>query len=50
MRRLSILLLLALPLCAQSIRFAEDRKIFLLTTSQNSYAMGIAADGSLRHI
>ncbi len=50
MRRLSILLLLALPLCAQSIRFAEDRKVFLLTTSQNSYAMGIAADGSLRHV
>jgi alpha-galactosidase len=50
MRRLPILLLVALPLFAQSIRFAEDRKVFLLTTSQNSYAMGIAADGSLRHI
>jgi alpha-galactosidase len=50
MRRLPILLLLALPLSAQSIRFAEDRKVFLLTTSQNSYAMGIAADGSLRHM
>jgi alpha-galactosidase len=50
MRRVPILLLLALPLCAQSIRFAEDRKIFLLTTKQSSYAMGIAADGALRHV
>ncbi len=50
MRRLPILILLALPVFAQSIRFAEDRKVFLLTTSQNSYAMGIAADGSLRHM
>jgi alpha-galactosidase len=50
MRRLPTLLLLASPLVAQSIRFAEDRKVFLLTTSQNPYAMGIADDGSLRHI
>jgi len=50
MRRLLLFLFLAMPLFAQSIRFAEDRKVFLLTTSQNSYAMGIAADGSLRHI
>jgi alpha-galactosidase len=50
MRRLPILILLALPLCAQSIQFAQDRKVFLLTTSQSSYAMGIAADGSLRNI
>jgi alpha-galactosidase len=50
MRRLPILLLLACPLFAQSIRFAEDRQVFLLTTSQNSYALGIAPDRSLRHI
>jgi alpha-galactosidase len=50
MRRVTVLLLLALPLFAQSIRFAADRKVFLLSTSRNSYAMGIAADGALRHI
>ena len=50
MRRVLTLLFLALPLFAQAIRFAPDRKVFLLTTSQNSYAMGIAPDGSLRHI
>ena len=50
MRRLPILLLLASSLFAQPIRFAEDRQVFLLTTSQNSYALGIAPDHSLRHI
>ncbi|HEY1217420.1 MAG: alpha-galactosidase [Bryobacteraceae bacterium] len=50
MRRVPILLLLASALFAQSIRFAEDRQVFLLTTSQNSYALGIAPDRSLRNI
>src|ERR1019366_1247749 len=50
MRRVPILLLLAFPLFAQSMRFAEDRQVFLLTTSQNSYALGIAPDRSLRNI
>ena len=50
MRRLPILLFLASSLFGQPIRFAEDRKVFLLTTSQNSYALGIAADRSLRNI
>lgn len=50
MRRVPILLLLTSGLFAQSIRFAEDRQVFLLTTSQNSYALGIAPDRSLRNI
>jgi alpha-galactosidase len=50
MRRVPIFLFLASGLFAQSIRFAEDRQVFLLTTSQSSYAMGIAPDRSLRNI
>ncbi|MGB7760693.1 MAG: alpha-galactosidase [Bryobacteraceae bacterium] len=50
MRHVPILLLFASAIFAQSIRFAEDRQVFLLTTSQNSYALGIAPDRSLRHI
>jgi alpha-galactosidase len=50
MRRLPIFLLLASGVFAQSIQFAADRQVFLLTTSQSSYVMGIAPDRSLRHI
>jgi len=50
MRRVPLLLLLAWQLIGQSIRFSEDRRIFLLTTSQSSYALGIAPDRSLRHV
>jgi len=50
MRRAPIVLLLATPLFAQSIQFSEARRVFLLTTSQSSYALGIAPDRSLRNI
>jgi len=35
---------------AQSIRFIESRKTWLLNTAQSSYAMGLNADGRLEHI
>ncbi len=37
-------------LSAQSIRFLPAKKIWLLTTSQNSYAMGLGPDGQLEHL
>jgi len=37
-------------LSAQSIQFLQNKKIWLLTTSQNSYAMGLGPDGQLEHI
>ncbi len=35
---------------AQSIQYIAGQKIWLLTTAQSSYAMGLAADGRLEHI
>ena len=35
---------------AQSIQYSEAKKVWLLTTRQNSYAMGVAADGALRNL
>ncbi|MFL6351443.1 MAG: alpha-galactosidase [Bryobacteraceae bacterium] len=37
-------------LLAQNIRFDEGRKVWLLTTSHSSYAMGLARDGQLQHL
>ncbi|MCU1234421.1 MAG: glycoside hydrolase, clan [Candidatus Solibacter sp.] len=45
----ALCLLSALSLQAQ-IQYIESRKIFLLTTSKNSYAMGLGQDGALRHL
>jgi len=39
-----------LPLSAQSIQYNAAKKIFLLTTKQSSYAMGVAPDGQLQHL
>jgi alpha-galactosidase len=54
MRRTAALFLVPLlgaaSLSAQAIQYSESRKIWLLTTRQSSYAMGIGADGSLRHL
>ena len=47
------LLLSCLGICslsAQSIRFLSAKKIWILTTSQNSYAMGLGPDGQLEHL
>jgi alpha-galactosidase len=35
---------------AQNIRFEEGRKVWLLTTSHNSYAMGLTPEGQLQHL
>jgi len=46
----AILLLAATELTAQSIQFNESRKVWLLTTRTSSYALGLGADGALRHL
>ena len=33
-----------------AIQFIESRKIFLLTTRESSYAMGVSADGTLQNL
>ena len=43
-------LLAATFLWGQAIQYSEDRKVWLLTTRQSSYALGVAADGALRHL
>ncbi len=35
---------------AQSIQYVESRKVWLLTTRESSYAMGVAGDGLLEHL
>ncbi len=45
-----LVLLLPAALSAQPIQYSDARKVWLLTTRQNSYAMGVAADGALRHL
>ena len=50
MRRVVILLAFAGPAFAQPVQYLESKKTFLLTSRQSSYALGIAADGALRHL
>jgi alpha-galactosidase len=54
MLRMHRLLLICLTagqvLCAQAIQYAEDRKVWLLTTRQSSYALGVGAGGQLQHL
>jgi alpha-galactosidase len=40
----------ACSLPAQSVQYLTDKKIFLLTTKQSSYAMGVSPDGQLQHL
>src|SRR5215471_9946454 len=35
---------------AQPIQYFESKKVFLITTRQNSYALGVGANGLLRHL
>ena len=49
-RAAGLILLFAFSASAQSIQYSESRKIWLLTTRQSSYAMGLGADGALRHL
>ena len=48
--RLAVSCLVCAAVHAQSVQYVEARKIFLLTTRDSSYAMGVAADGALRHL
>jgi alpha-galactosidase len=53
LRLIGLLLLLpfvAPSLFAQAVQYDEARKIWLLTTRQNSYAMGVDANGSLQNL
>jgi alpha-galactosidase len=49
-RAVGLILVSAFCVSAQSIQYSEPRKIWLLTTRQSSYAMGLGADGALRHL
>ncbi len=49
-RAAGLILLFAFSASAQPIQYSEARKVWLLTTRQNSYAMGLGADGALRHL
>jgi alpha-galactosidase len=48
--RLVVACLACAALEAQSIQYVEARKVWLLTTRDSSYAMGVGADGALRHL
>jgi len=51
MRRVALLLLtVSLAMSAQAIRFDETRKVWLFTTKQSSYAIGVSPDGQLQHL
>ncbi len=50
MLRLTCLLVLSSAAFAQPIQYIESKKVFLITTRDNSYALGVAADGALRHL
>ncbi|SPE41515.1 Glycoside hydrolase, clan GH-D [Candidatus Sulfopaludibacter sp. SbA3] len=48
--RLAVPCLVCAAVHAQSIRYTEGRKIWLLTTRESSYAMGVGPDGALRNL
>ena len=48
--RLAVSSLACAALSAQSIQYVEARKVWLLTTRDSSYAMGVGADGALRNL
>ncbi len=54
MRRVATLTLFFLFACgflsAQTIRYVGSRKIWLITTTHSSYAMGVAPNGQLEHL
>jgi len=54
MRRIATSLLIsalaAAGLSAQAIQYVESRKIWLLTTRDNSYAMGVGPNGTLQNL
>jgi alpha-galactosidase len=50
MRATVLFLLLCAAALAQSIQFDSTRKVWLLTTRDSSYAMGVSSDGSLLNL
>ena len=48
--RIALVLLLSASAFAQSIQYDSGRKIWLLTTRQSSYAVGVSPDGSLLNL
>jgi len=51
MTRIGALVLLSTAsLWGQSIQYSEARKVWLLTTQQSSYALGVGPDGAVRHL
>ena len=50
MRQVALLLLAAAAIPAQNIQYDESRKVWLLNTRLNSYAMGVAPDGELQNL
>src|ERR1700753_473119 len=47
---LALLAFTAASLYAQPIQYIEARKLLLLTTAANSYAMGVDPNGELQHL
>ncbi len=50
MRLVALLLAAAAAISAQSIQYDESRKVWLLTTQANSYAMGVSPNGQLQNL
>jgi len=50
MIRLAVFGVFAISLCGQSVQYLPDKKVFLLTSQQSSYAMGVSPDGQLQHL
>ncbi|MDQ6678691.1 MAG: alpha-galactosidase [Acidobacteriota bacterium] len=49
-RAVLLLLLSALPAIAQPIQYSDSRKVWLLSTAQSSYALGVDPNGALQHL
>jgi len=50
MIRLAVVGVFAISLCGQSVQYLSEKKVFLLTTKQSSYAMGVSPNGELQHL
>ncbi len=50
MHRIAALCLLGCFSLPGQIQYIESRKLWLLSTSKSAYAMGVGADGALRHL
>ncbi|HEX3682665.1 MAG TPA: alpha-galactosidase [Bryobacteraceae bacterium] len=50
MHRVAALLLISTIAVAQTVRYSEARKLWLITTAHSSYAMGVDGQGELQHL